>query len=197
MSASGAPSGPGSPVSRLDLLNRSCLELLGETERVAGSRAADVEAVLRALFFPDFRLSQEIPQAMRLVRRLHREPDEKPHRFSPSHLKEVIRRFQESLARALPDLSRKELPWRMHFLIGAIIHTGLCPSDLERLLEGPGKASDPKGFLKQILALAAAGLRTQLAPRPGGHRRFTPCSLARQEDRSCSPASSSWPSSGC
>ncbi len=162
MPASRAPSEPGNRVSRLDLLDRSCLELLGETERVADSRAADAEAVLRALFFPDFRLSQEIPQAMRLVRRLHREPDEKPHRFSPSHLKEVIRRFQESLARALPDLSRKELPWRMHFLLGAMIHAGLSPSDLERLFDVLRNGSDAKGVLKQILVMAAAGLRAQL-----------------------------------
>ncbi len=178
MPASRAPTEPGNRVNdasapcpeaipstgthMLDRIRTLRLELLGETERVADSRAADVEAVLRALFFPDFRLSQEIPQARRLVRRLHREPDEKPHRSSASHLKEAIQHFQDTLANALPDLSRKELLWRMHFLLGAMIHAGLSPSDMERLSEVLRKASDAKGVLKQILVIAAAGLRAQL-----------------------------------
>ncbi len=150
---------------------------------MADNRGAKIEALFRALFFPDFRLSQEIPQFVRLVGRLHHEPDEKPHRFLSSHFKEMIRRFQDTLARALPDLSRKELLWRMHFLLGATIHAGLCPTDLERLSEGPGKASDPKGVVKQILVIAAAGLRAQLAPRHDDHRRFTPGGHPTGSDR--------------
>jgi hypothetical protein len=78
-----------------------------------------------------------------------------------SRLQEVVRRFQDALARALPDLSRKEPRWLMHYLIGAMFRT-----DMEQISGGPCNFSDIMKVLKLFLAFGVTRLR---APESGGH----------------------------
>ncbi len=143
----------------LDALNRKRLELLDEVEAKAGGGPPALEAVLGALFIPEFRLYEEDRPFVRLCGRLRYEPDEKFHRFLVSRFEEVIRRFDVALTRALPGVSRKEILWRTHFLFGALIHTWLCPGDIEQISGGLCNVAETKEVLEQFLAFGAAGFR--------------------------------------
>jgi len=76
----------------------------------------------------------------------------------------VIRRFDVAITRALPEVSRKELYWRTHFLFGAMVHTWVCPADLERISGGLCKVSDSKEVLEQLIAFGVTGLRPGASP---------------------------------
>ena len=152
----------------IDALNGKRLQILDEVEEAAGDGPPDLEAVLGALFIPEFRLYEEDRPFVRLCGRLRYEPDEKFHRFLVSRFEEVIRRFDVALTRALPDVPRKEILWRTHFLFGALIHTWLCPSDIEQISVGLCSLSETKEVLEQFLAFGTAGFRAPAPARQEG-----------------------------
>jgi AcrR family transcriptional regulator len=149
---------------RLIPLNAERIRLLDEAEAEARGRPLPIEVVLRAFFVAEFHLWEEDPLFIRLANRIEYEPDKKLHDFFMSHFQEVIRRFDAAVTRALPEIPRKELFYRMHFLVGGMIHTWICGDDL---LEITGGACDPLKnageTMERLIAFGAAGLR---APVP-------------------------------
>lgn len=149
---------------RLIPLNEERLKLLDEAE--AGSGVLSIEDVLRAFFVPEFRLWQEGPLFVRLSDRLQYEPGEKIHDFFLDHFREVVRRFDAAITRALPEVPRKELYWRMHFLIGGMVHTWMWLADLEELSGGLCSSSDIPFMLDRLIAFGVAGLRAPVPSLP-------------------------------
>lgn len=144
---------------RLMPLNQERLRLLDEAESSEPGEPPRLEAVLYSFFTPTIRVWREHPPFMRLAGRLQFEPSEKLHHFFLSQFEEVIRRYEAALARALPDMPRKELFWRMHFLIGAMVHTWTCHHDLDHISGGLCSNSDLKEIVDSLVAFGAAGLR--------------------------------------
>ncbi|HXP77710.1 MAG TPA: TetR family transcriptional regulator [Stellaceae bacterium] len=68
-------------------------------------------------------------------------------------------RFVAALARALPDLSRAELFWRFHFLLGGLYYTMINPSRIAHLSGGLCDAGDVEAVLTQMVPFIAAGFR--------------------------------------
>ena len=79
--------------------------------------------------------------------------------------------FVEALAKCLPDLSRDEIYWRFHFLLGTIYYTGAGPQRIRILSGGRCDPSDPKATTKHLVPFLAAGFR---APglRKGAKKRI-------------------------
>jgi AcrR family transcriptional regulator len=146
-------------VRRLAPLNEHRLKLLDEVEAAAGPDPLSIEDVLRAFFIPEFRLWEENPVFVRLSGRLQYEPDQRLHDFYMSHFQEVVRRFDAAITRALPGIPRKDLYWRMHFLIGGMLHTWMDCEDLEEFSGGLCRLDDLSGVLDRLIQFGVAGLR--------------------------------------
>ncbi len=144
---------------RLGPLNRSRLLLLDEVEAAAGKRRPKLKAVLHAFIAPTIYLWRDHPHFMQLIGRLHSEPNEKLLRSFLSHFSEVIVRFRAAGVRAMPKLPASELMWRMHFLVGAMIHTWTKPRILERLSGGMCRVSDYDEIIDRLVNFGAGGLR--------------------------------------
>jgi len=71
---------------------------------------------------------------------------------------EILARFPSALAAKLPGLSRAELMWRFHFVVGAMAHTMCHAGDLSALSEGHCSSSDGRALLHNLVSFAAAGL---------------------------------------
>lgn len=81
---------------------------------------------------------------------------------------EIFHRFHGFFAEAMPEIPREEIPWRIHFLVGAMIHTMRSiadPMSPERLM--PHMEESPPGvesIVRHLVPFIVAGLR---APLPG------------------------------
>jgi len=153
---------------RVDPLNVERLSLLDSYEVETGDAALPLESILHAFFAPSIHHCLQHPHFMRLAGRMVSEPDKELHRAFISHFEKVFLRFKSALARALPNLPEKELLWRMHFLLGAMIHTWTNHSDLEWLSRGVLTLTDEQEVIEKLITFCAAGLRAPLPAQPRG-----------------------------
>jgi hypothetical protein len=92
----------------------------------------------------------------------------------PAQYRQVVVRFKEALARALPGVPDQELTWRMHFMFGALSYT-MAGNDALKLiatcnLEG---VDEPESIIRRLVPFLAAGLRAPL-PAAGARRTQPP-----------------------
>ena len=89
--------------------------------------------------------------------------------FLSEHYAEMIARFKEAFARALPHLPRRELSWRLHFIMGALSYT-LAGTDALKLIHeiapGDGAINDEL-LLRRLAPFLLAGLTSPLADADG------------------------------
>lgn len=80
-----------------------------------------------AMFIPALALARERERGgqnfLRLLGRAYADPAPFIRRFLAEQYAEMIARFKAAFARALPQLPRKELSWRLHFVMGALSYT--------------------------------------------------------------------------
>src|SRR5581483_328509 len=79
-------------------------------------------------------------------------------------------RFVAALGRAVPHLSRAELYWRFHFLLGALYYSMINPSRIAHLSDGLCDAGDVETVLSQMVPFIAAGFRAPSLARSGRGR---------------------------
>ena len=144
-------------------LNRRRLELLEAYEAEAGDGPAPLERILHAFFAPSVQLCLQHADVMRLAARILFEADKDLRRIFLSHFVDVFLRFKSAVMRHMPpELPERELFWRMHFLIGAMIHTWANHSDLEWISGGLCTFANEQDMIERLIAFCAAGLRAPL-----------------------------------
>lgn len=72
---------------------------------------------------------------------------------------ESNRVFIDALSKCLPDLTREDVFWRFHFLLGGIYYTATGPHRIRGLSEGKCDPTDPEATTKELIVFAAAGFR--------------------------------------
>ena len=77
--------------------------------------------------------------------------------------RQISERFTRAFAKALPTVSPEELAWRIHFVIGGMIHMLTHQEILQRLSGGASGAPTMEATLGRFIRFAAAGLREGLA----------------------------------
>jgi Tetracyclin repressor-like, C-terminal domain len=97
-----------------------------------------------------------------LIGRLYTEPGDFAARIFKQQFEHLRDRFFPVLERALPELSRDELSWRVHFAIGALAHTMAASKMLELMSAGRCDISDVEGTLARLKAFIIAGLTAGL-----------------------------------
>lgn len=162
---------------RLDPMNLQRLELLDRFERDAVPDAVPCERILAALFIPALRLARD-PQRggtnfLRLLGRAYADPAPFIRRFLSEQYAQMIERFKAAFARALPHLPKKELSWRLHFIMGALSYTLAGTDALKIIAEiNPLDTGNDEVLLRRLAPFLLGGLTAPLPELNDVSREF-------------------------
>lgn len=148
---------------RIQPLNTERLHLLDAAIRVADP--PPIEAVLRAFLGPALHLhASETPGAgcfMRLLGRAFAEPGEIKMQVL-SQFRPTAERFVDALSKAVPDLPRSDLLWRLHFLIGSLAHVTAAAELIRLMSDSALDPADSDELLQHLTAYAVAGFNAPM-----------------------------------
>ncbi len=152
---------------RLDPMNQERIDLLERYRREAGARPLSCEKILSAMLIPALRLSRDEKRGghhfLRVLGRAYADPAPFIRNFLSAQYAEMIARFKEAFLEALPHLTRQELTWRLHFVMGALSYT-LAGTDALKLMAqvAPGEKDNDEMLLQRLAPFLAAGLKAPL-----------------------------------
>ena len=160
---------------RLDPMNAARIAELDRLEKEAAGRPSSKEAacgvlspeqIIRAFVGASLRMIEDARGGgrnfIRLLGRTYTDP-QKPIRALIGQLyAPAMERFKAAFERALPQMPREELVWRMHFMFGTLAYT-LAATDTVQLIAGckPEDRYDARLLEARLAAFLVAGL---LAP---------------------------------
>src|SRR5689334_13832247 len=149
---------------RLDPMNQERIELLERLERESGGKPISVERILSSMLIPALRLARDERRGgknfLRLLGRAYADPAPFIRHFLSAQYAEMISRYKEAFHRALPHLSRQELTWRLHFVMGALSYTLAATDALKLFTQVTAVEKDNDELLIQRLApFLVAGLK--------------------------------------
>jgi AcrR family transcriptional regulator len=145
-------------------------------ERIAGlDRLEDFspEKIIRAFVGPSLRLIEDAKGGgrnfIRLLGRTYSEPAKALRALIGQMYAPTMERYKAALERALPQMPRDELVWRMHFMFGTLAYT-LAATDTVQLIAGckPEDRYDADLLEERLTAFLLAGL---LAPLKASMRK--------------------------
>ncbi len=151
---------------QLDQLNAQRVAMLDWFESTLGE-ALTCEHVLVAMFLPAVRIFRSgTPSAERYLHflgRVYTDPSPVVRDFINNHYIETLGRFFLAFQRTLPDLSRQELGFRLHFAMGALSGI-LAGGNTQRLILDftRGSGDDESLILSRLASLMVAALKAPL-----------------------------------
>ena len=146
---------------RLDPMNAARLAAL---ERLEDPSAEDI---IRAFIRPGLRLVEDAKGGgrnfIRLLGRTYTEPAKRLRALIGQMYAPTMERYKAALQRALPQMPRDELVWRMYFMFGTLAYT-LAATDTVQLIAGckPEDRYDAQLLEDRLTAFLAAGLTAPL-----------------------------------
>ena len=154
---------------RLDSMNATRIAELDRMEKDAGGRALSPRQIIGAFVGVSLRMVEDATAGgrnfIRLLGRTYSDP-QKPIRALIGQLyAPAMERFKAAFERALPQMPRDELIWRMHFMFGTLAYT-LAATDTVQLIAGckPEDRYDAALLEARLTVFLQAGL---LAPLHG------------------------------
>jgi len=152
---------------RLDPMNQERVALLDRFEREAAPHPLPCERILDALFMPALKLARDPARGgtnfLRLLGRAYADPAPFIRRFLSEQYASMIARFKAAFARALPHMPRKELSWRLHFIMGALSYTLAGTDALKIIAElNPLETNNDELLLRRLAPFLLAGLNAPL-----------------------------------
>lgn len=152
---------------RFDALNDARIALLEEYRQATRGAPLACERVLAAMFVPALQLARD-PQRggrdfLRLLGRVYVDPAPVLREFLSERYAPTIERFKDAFADALPEVPRRELVWRLHFMMGALAYT-LAGADAWRLIAAlsPVETQDDELLLRRLAPFLIAGLKAPI-----------------------------------
>jgi AcrR family transcriptional regulator len=152
---------------RLDPMNQARVALLTRFERECAPESVPCERILSALFIPALGLARDPERGgenyLRLLGRAYADPAPFIRRFLSEQYATMIARFKAAFSRALPHLPKRELSWRLHFIMGALSYT-LAATDVLKLIAelAPGESHNDEVLLRRLAPFLLAGLQAPL-----------------------------------
>jgi len=149
--------------------------------REYGATGADLslEQVLDAFIRPSLEASQGSEEGRsfsRLRAILSAESSLLLEQLVAQNFDETTKSFVNALCKCLPHLTREDVFWRFHFLLGAIYYTATGPQRIKALSRGKCDPSNREATRKQLILFAAAGFRAPTSKhrsiRPGNKRKI-------------------------
>ena len=157
---------------RLDPMNAARIAELDRLEAAAGASPPEAEAIIRAFLRASLGMIEDTKSGgrnfTRLLGRAYTEPS-KPIRALIGQLyAPAMARYKSAFERALPELPKDELIWRMHFMFGTLAYT-LAATDTVQLIAGakPEDRYDAALLEERLTAFLIAGLVAPLHSRRG------------------------------
>ncbi|MFQ5350554.1 MAG: TetR/AcrR family transcriptional regulator [Thermoanaerobaculia bacterium] len=153
---------------RLEPLNRERIEQLDEL--AATGRERDIEGIVEAFVGPPLRMIDSEPGGRafaQLLARAVQEPGAGSRELVLEQFRGVIERFSAALHQALPSLSRQEVLWRLHFMVGSLSFTAGLGFLVERFAGAPSPADDPASVIARLVSFLTGGMERPPTP-PGG-----------------------------
>jgi len=151
---------------RLDPMNAARVAALDELE--AAERPLAPEAIIRAFIRESLRMMEDAKGGgrnfIRLLGRTYTEPAKPIRQLIGQLYAPTMERFKGAFERALPQMPREELVWRMHFMFGTLSYT-LAATDTVQLIAGckPEDRYDACLLEDRLAPFLAAGLTAPLA----------------------------------
>jgi AcrR family transcriptional regulator len=150
---------------RLDPMNAARIAELDKLEADT-TRTPSPEAIIRAFITPSLRLMADAKDGRnftRLLGRTYTEPNKLVRQLIGQMYEPAMQRYKAALERALPQMPREELVWRMHFMFGTLAYT-LAATDTVQLIAGckPEDRYDAQLLEERLTAFLAAGLNAPL-----------------------------------
>ncbi|MGI8895170.1 MAG: TetR/AcrR family transcriptional regulator [Casimicrobiaceae bacterium] len=152
---------------RLDPMNQQRVELLSRLEAEAAPHPLSCDKILTALLIPPLRLARDPARGgkdfLRLLGRAYADPAPFIRRFLSDQYAPMIARFKAAFGRALPQLPKRELSWRLHFIMGALSYT-LAGTDALKLIAelNPRESDNDEILLRRLAPFLLAGLQAPL-----------------------------------
>src|SRR5512134_2096618 len=150
---------------RLDVMNAERIERL---EQEAAGAPLTAEAIIRAFIGASLRMIEDARGGgrnfIRLLGRAYTEPAKPIRALIGQMYAPAMERFKAAFVRALPELPKDELVWRMHFMFGTLAYT-LAATDTVQLIAGakPEDRYDARLLEDRLTAFMNAGLLAPLA----------------------------------
>ena len=158
----------GSKDALIEALFRRRLDPMNAERVAALERLEDFSAenIIRAFVRPSLRLIEDAQGGrnfIRLLGRTYTEPAKPVRVLIGQMYAPTMERFKAALERALPQMPRDELVWRMHFMFGTLAYT-LAATDTVQLIAGckPEDRHDARLLEERLTAFLAAGLHAPL-----------------------------------
>lgn len=159
---------------RLDVLNRERLSVLDAAEAAAGDAPVRPSVIVQGFFGTVFRLAEDEATGgvmlLRLLGRMHAEPAAFIRTLLADEYEPVLARYKQALFRALPQVPRAEIAWRLHFMLGATAYAIAGPDALRLVADLDPGVSDARAFderlLPRLMSFLLGGLRAPLPKLP-------------------------------
>ncbi len=156
---------------RLDGLNSERLAVLDALEAQAGGGALKPSQILEAFFGTLLRIGGDESRGgmtfLRLLGRTLTDPADFIREFFAEEYSEVIARYKSALFRALPDVPRAEIAWRLHFMLGAVSYA-IAGTDIMQVITGADvkdqSREDGREVEQETDAVAARNLAARMMP---------------------------------
>jgi AcrR family transcriptional regulator len=149
-------------------VNQERLARLEALERKWSGKTVPIEEVLDAFVRPLASMVQksELTERLfcKLMGRIFSLGIEALPEAVENQMQVSIDRFTRALAKSLPTVSSEELVWRMHFVVGSMIHMLLNQDMLQRLTNGAAGSPSMEAVMGRFIRFAASGLREGVAP---------------------------------
>ncbi|MBK7424118.1 MAG: TetR/AcrR family transcriptional regulator [Propionivibrio sp.] len=160
---------------RLTWLNRERLRVLDALEQQAKGSPLKPSQILEAFFGTLMRIGEDESLGgmtfLRLLGRTLTDPAEFIRAFFASEYAEVLERYKLALFRALPDVPKAEIVWRLHFMLGAMSYA-IAGTDILHVITGHGigdisgkeedSRSEAKKLSARLMPFLLGGLRAAL-----------------------------------
>jgi AcrR family transcriptional regulator len=149
---------------RLDPMNAARIGALDALE--ASGRPCAPEAIIRAFVGESLRMIEDAKGGrnfIRLLGRSYTEPSKAIRVLIGQLYAPAMELYKAAFERALPQMPREELVWRMHFMFGTLSYT-LAATDAVQLIAGckPEDRHDARLLEDRLTAFLAAGLTAPL-----------------------------------
>ena len=154
---------------RIKPLNQDRLRRLEAAENDADGNPS-LETIVECFVGPALRMSHD-PRGttfMRLYGHTMSQRDDRLFLMFADQFREVLERFTAAFGRALPDLDRAEIYWRVMFMVGSMAHTMALSDKFGTVTGGICETPDVEVTLGRLVPFIAGGLR---AGAPDGKRR--------------------------
>ncbi len=152
---------------------RRAVEIAADRERrldalMAGGAKPEVRDILGAFLQPALTLRNSPGGRvfMRLHARLHTEPPEISYELRSSAYDRSTHLFADALSAALPELPRKDIYWRVTFMVGAYLYTFSDTHRVEELAPGICDPGNPDEILNAITTFITGGMLAPPASLP-------------------------------